>query len=296
MNDKKSWRGTWQAWLYLMPAVMIVAVFGLYPVIHAFDLSLHVRYDYYRNLVYERGLDNFIFIVQDPEFGLALRNTLLLVVFVVPVSMAASLAIAYFLHTRKFLSRWVQPAFFLPLAASVLAAALAWRWLFHTEYGITNAALAAIGLPDVGWLTSPEWALPSLVLFSVWHSLGYNILLFLVGMQAIPPQYDRAARIDGASGWPRFRRITAPMLGHVFYYVSIVSVVHAFMTFDEVFALFGGERAGPMDRALTVVYYAFRKFYSESEYGIASAAAHTGFLLVFALTLVQLKMNGRRGR
>jgi len=296
VNDKKSWRGTWQAWLYLMPAVMIVAVFGLYPVIHALDLSLHVRYDYYRNLVFERGLDNYVFIVQDPEFRLALRNTLLLVAVVVPVSMAASLAIAYFLHTRTFLSRWVQPAFFLPLAASVLAAALTWRWLFHTEYGAANAALTAIGLPAVGWLTSPEWALPSLVLFSVWHSLGYNILLFLVGMQAIPPQYDRAARIDGASGWQRFRRITAPMLGPVFYYVSIVSVVHAFMTFDEAFALFGGERAGPMDRALTIVYYAFRKFYSEAEYGIASAAAYAGFLLVFALTLVQLKMNDRRGR
>ncbi|OXS59891.1 ABC transporter permease [Cohnella sp. CIP 111063] len=295
MNDKKSWRGTHQAWPYLMPAMMIVAVFGLYPVIQAFDLSLHVRYDYYRNLVFERGWDNFSFVFQDPEFRLALRNTLLLIVSVVPASMVASLAIAYFLHTRRLLSRWLQPAFFLPLVASVLAAALAWRWLFHTEYGLANATFAGLGLPAVGWLTSPEWAMPSLVLFSVWHSLGYNVLLFLVGLQAIPPQYDRAARIDGASRWPRFRRITLPMLRRVLYYVSIVSVVHAFMTFDEVFALFGGERAGPMDRALTVVYYVFRKFYSESEYGIASAAAYAGFLLVFALTLVQLKMSDRRG-
>jgi len=278
----------------LFPAFLIIAVFCLYPVVKSFDLSLYVRYDYYRNIVYERGLHNFNYVIHDPEFWLAVRNTFILVVTVVPLSMTLSLGIAYFLHAGRTAARFIQTAIFLPLVVSILAVALSWRWMFHTEYGIVNAFLGWLGLSPIGWLTSPGWVLPSLILFSAWHSLGYNVLLFLIGLQAIPPQFDRAARADGAAAWQRFKRITLPLLRPIFYYVSIISVLHAFMTFDEVFALFGGSRAGPMDRGLTVVYYAFRKFYSEAEYGIASASAYVLFVIVFVLTAIQLRINNKR--
>lgn len=294
MGEKRSWRSTGSTWLYLFPAFLIIAVFCLYPVVKSFDLSLYVRYDYYRNIVYERGLHNFNYVIHDPEFWLAMRNTFILVVTVVPLSMTLSLGIAYFLHAGRTAARFIQTAIFLPLVVSILAVALSWRWMFHTEYGIVNAFLGWLGLSPIGWLTSPEWVLPSLILFSIWHSLGYNVLLFLIGLQAIPSQFDRAARVDGAAAWQRFKRVTLPLLRPVFFYVSIVSVIHAFMTFDEVFALFGGSRAGPMDRGLTVVYYIFRKFYSEAEYGIASASAYVLFVIVFALTAIQLKLNNKR--
>ena len=283
---KRSWRSTLHAWLYLSPAFLIVAFFCLYPTFKAFDVSLYTEYDYYRDIVWDRGLGNFRLLLLDPTFGRALRNTIILVVTAVPVSILLSLGIAYALHRRRMFGEWLRTAFFLPLVTSILAVSMSWRWMFHTEYGIVNTALQAIGAEPVGWLTSPKWALPSLIVFAVWHSLGLNILLLLVGMQAIPPQYDEAARMEGASVWQRLTHITLPLLSPVFYYVLLGAILRACLTFDEVYALFGGSRAGPMDRALTVSYYIFRKFYTEADYGIASAAACVLMILLSAISLL----------
>ncbi|WP_261807624.1 carbohydrate ABC transporter permease [Paenibacillus sp. N3.4] len=189
--------------------------------------------------------------------------------------------------------RFIQTAYFLPLVTSVIAVSMTWRWIFHTEYGVLNAMLGWIGISPIGWLTTPQWALPSLIMFSIWRSLGYNIVLFWVGLQSIHPQYDKAARVDGVTRWRRFTRVTLPLLAPTLLYVVIISMLHAFKTFDEVYALYGG-KAGPMDSAMTVVFYIFRKFYGESEYGIASAAAYVLFVITFGLTMVQLWIFRRK--
>lgn len=289
MNEKPTWRSTLQAWLYLFPAMLIIAVFCMYPIIQSFDVSLYVKYDFYQNIVYERGIHNFIYVLTDPEFISALKNTLVIVIGVVPLSIVLSLGIAYGLHTRLHMRRFIQTAYFLPLVTSVIAISMTWRWMFHTEYGVINGMLGWSGVSPIGWLTSPKWALPSLILFSVWRSLGYTIILFWVGLQSIPPQYDKAARVDGVTRWRRFTRVTFPLLMPTLLYVVIISMLHAFKTFDEIYALYGG-KAGPMDSAMTVVFYIFRKFYRESEYGIASAAAYVLFVITFVLTMLQFRI------
>lgn len=293
MNEKPTWRSTLHAWFYLFPAFLIIAVFCIYPIIQSFDMSLYVQYDFYKDIVYERGINNFIYVLEDPEFALAMKNTLVIVVGVVPLSVVLSLGIAYGLHSRIHLRRFIQTAYFLPIVTSVIAVSMSWRWMFHSEYGVVNTLLGWIGISPVGWLTTPEWALPSLILFCVWRSLGYNIILFWVGLQSIHPQYDRSARVDGVSKWRRFTRVTLPLLGPTLLFVFIVSMLNSFKTFDEVYALYGG-KAGPLDSAMTVVYYIFRNFYEESEYGIASAAAYILFIITLALTIIQLWIFKKR--
>lgn len=289
VNERPSWRSTLHAWLYLFPAFLIIAVFCIYPIIRAFDISLYTEYDFYKNVVYERGFDNFVYVLKDPEFSFALKNTCIVVAGVVPLSIVISLGLAYGLHTRTHLHRFIQTAYFLPVVASVIAVSMTWRWMFHTEYGLLNSIMGWIGIEPIGWLTTPEWALPSVIMFSVWRSLGFNMILFWVGLQSIHPQYDRSARVDGATSWRRFTHVTLPLLAPTLIYVSVVSMLHAFKTFDEVYALFGG-KAGPMDSAMTVLYYVFRKYYGESEFGIASAGAYVLFLITFGAAWIHLRI------
>ncbi|NOU97030.1 ABC transporter permease subunit [Paenibacillus sp. LMG 31456] len=293
MNDKPSWNSTWRAWMYLLPAVVGITVFFLYPILLSFDMSLHTKYNYYKSIVYERGLDNYIFVLNDPEFWLALKNTLIYVVGVVPLSILLSLSIAMMLNSRIRFQAWFQTLYFLPLITSVVAVSLVWRWILHSEYGLLNSMLGWVGVAPIEWLTKPEWAMPSLILFSVWKGLGYNVILFLAGLQQLNPQLQLAARMDGAPKWRRFRYITLPLLAPTLGYISVVSMIHSFKAFEEVFVLFG-KSPGPMSQAMTVVYYIFRKFYNESEFGIASAASYVLFLIIFVFTLIQLSIGRKK--
>lgn len=291
--EKPTLTSTLKALLYLAPALAVLITFTVYPILQSFLLSFYADYDYFRDIVYRYGLDNYRFLLQDPDFHLALRNTAIFVLGVVPASIALSLAVAFLLNSRIRLRAFFRTVYFIPTVTSIVAVAIVWRWIFHSDYGLMNYVLSLFGISPIHWLTDPKWALPSLILFSIWKSLGYNIVLFLAGLASIPETYHQAARIDQASAWSRFWHITFPLLSPTTFFVSIVSIIGAFKVFDEVYALFGGS-PGPLKSALTLVYYIYLKFYREQDYAVASAAAYVLFLITFVFTLIQLYIGKKR--
>lgn len=292
MIQKPTWKSTLKGVLYLLPAMLILLVFNIYPIIKSFLISFYTDYDYFNNIVYEYGIDNFIAIVQDPNFITALKNTGIFVIGVVPVSIVLSLSIALLLNNKIKFSGFFRTIYFLPFVTSVVAVAIVWSWIFHSDYGLLNYFLGWFGIDPIEWLNDPVYAMPALIILSIWKGLGFNIIIFLAGLQNIGEQYYLAARVDGASAWNRFKTITLPLLSPTMFFVSIISIINAFKVFDEVFALFNG-RPGPANSALTVVYYIYQKFYEEWEFGMASAAAFVLFLIIFMFTIVQLIVGKR---
>ncbi|TYR73441.1 sugar ABC transporter permease [Rossellomorea vietnamensis] len=293
MDPKPTLLATLKALLYLLPALLILGVFNIYPIIKSFLMSFYTDYDYFKDIVNEYGLDNFTYIFSDPEFWQSMKNTIIFVLGVVPLSIIISLGIAILLNSNIKFKGLFRTIYFIPFVTSVVAVSIVWRWIFHTNYGILNFFLGWFGISPIEWLTDPTWAMPALIILSIWKGLGYNIVIFLAGLQTINQQYYLAARIDGASPWNRFLAITVPLLSPTTFFISIVSIINSFKVFDEVFALFDG-KPGPAYSAQTVVYYIFEKFYNEWEFGIASAAAYVLFLVIFIFTLVQLYIGKRK--
>ncbi|KAB8129535.1 sugar ABC transporter permease [Gracilibacillus oryzae] len=290
MMDKPTWKSTLRAFLYLLPALLILIVFNIYPIIKSFLMSLYTDYDFYNDVVYEYGLSNFSDIFQDPNFIKAIVNTTVFVIGVVPVSIVLSLAIAIMLNSKIKALSFFRTIYFLPFVTSVVAVAIVWGWIFHSDYGLLNYFLGFFGIDPIEWLTDPTYSMPALIILSVWKGLGFNIIIFLAGLQNINKQYYLAAQVDGASAWHRFLSVTIPLLSPTMFFISIISIINAFKVFDEIFALFNG-RPGPANSTLTVVYYVYQKFYEEWEFGLASAAAFVLFIIVFLFTLIQLSLG-----
>nr|WP_318540042.1 sugar ABC transporter permease [Terribacillus saccharophilus] len=285
--QKPTWKSTLKGYLYLLPALLILVVFSIYPIIKSFLMSFYTDYDFFSDTVNAYGLENFTKLFQDPNFITALKNTGIFVIGVVPLSIIISLAIAVLLNSKIKLSGFFRTIYFLPFVTSVVAVAIVWSWIFHSDYGLLNYMLGLFGIDPIDWLTSPTYAMPALIILSIWKGLGFNIIIFLAGLQNIGNQYYLAAKVDGASAWNRFKNITLPLLSPTMFFVSIISIINAFKVFDEIFALFNG-RPGPANSALTVVYYVYQKFYEEWEFGLASAAPFVLFIIIFLFTIIQL--------
>lgn len=293
MKQKPTLKDTLIGYAYIMPALIILGIFSLYPIIKSFIMSFYADYDFFNDVVHAYGFDNFVYIFQDDDFYDSLWNTLLFVVGVVPASIIISLIIAVFLNSKIKFGKLFRTVYFLPFVTSVVAVAIVWQWIYHSKYGLLNYFLGWFGVDPIAWLNDPEWAMPALIIMCIWKSLGYNIILFLAGLQNINPQYYLAAQIDGASKFKRFWHITVPLLSPTTFFISIVVLINSFKVFDEVFALFSG-RPGPGNSAQTIVYYIFEKFYNEWEFGIASAAAFVLFIIIFIFTLIQLYVGKRK--
>lgn len=256
-------------------------------------MSFYTDYDYFNDIVKEYGFANFTYIFQDKEFWTAIKNTFIFVLGVVPLSILISLGIAILLNSNIKLRGLFRSIYFIPFVTSVVAVSIVWRWIYHTEYGLMNYFLSFLNIEPIKWLTDPQWAMPALIIMSIWKGLGYNIIIFLAGLQNIDKQYYLAAQIDGAKPFKRFLHITVPLLSPTTFFVSIVAIINNFKVFDEIFALFDG-KPGPAYSAQTLVYYIYEKFYNEWEFGIASAAAYVLFIIIFIFTLIQLYIGKRR--
>lgn len=287
MHLRPSWKSTYRAFLYLLPALLILVTFNIYPIIKSFLISLYTDYDFYNDTVNAYGIENYVNLFKDPKFTMGLINTLVFVISVVPISIVLSLAIAIWLNSIKRLQGFFRTVYFLPFVTSVVAVAIVWSWIFHSEYGLLNYFLGIFGIDSIAWLTDPAFSMPALVILSVWKSLGFNIIILLAGLQTINKNYYMAARVDGASRWNRFKSVTLPLLSPTLFFISIISIINNFKVFDEIFALFGG-RPGPGNSTLTIVYYVYQKFYEEWEFGLASAATFVLFIIIFLFTIIQL--------
>lgn len=282
------------AWGFVAPALVALGLFFFLPVAAALILSF-TDFDIYAvadigNLRFV-GLDNYIHLLETPLFWKALGNTAWFVILGVPLSIMMSLAAALLLDNK--LARFkgfFRTVYFAPVVTTLVAVAVIWRYLLHTKYGLVNWALGGIGIGPIDWLGDPHWSMPAIVLFAVWKNFGYNMIIILAGLQTIPEELHEAARIDGASAFQRLRHVTLPGLAPVLLVVSILTMAGYFQLFAEPYVMTQG---GPVESTVSILYFMYEQGFRWWNLGFASAIAFVLFLIMFALTLVQLKVSDR---
>ena len=278
------------AWCFVAPALLVIGVFFFLPVLGALALSF-TDFDIYaladlRNLRFV-GLSNYFQLLTSPSFWHALGNTLYFVVIGVPLSLGVSLGTALLLNSRLvWFKSFFRTALFAPVVTTLVAVAVIWRYLFNTHYGLLNYALGVLGIPRVDWLGDPHWAMPAIIVFAVWKNFGYNMIILLAGLQSIPGELYEAARLDGASAWRQFRFITLPILAPVLAMVGILTVAGYFQLFAEPYVMTQG---GPLQSTVSVLYFMYEEGFKWWNLGSASAVAFLLFLLIFAVTALQLR-------
>ncbi|MBB6599414.1 sugar ABC transporter permease [Luteimonas sp. MC1825] len=289
-------RAALAGWLFAAPALLVLGVFFALPVLSALLISL-TDFDLYAlaepgNLRFV-ALGNYIDLLQTPLFWKALWNTSYFVVVGVPLSVAVSLGAALLLNSGLARARaFFRTALFAPVVTTLVAVAVIWRYLFHSSYGLVNWALGHVGIGPVDWLGDPAWAMPTIILFAVWKNFGYNMVIFIAGLQAIPVDLYEAARIDGASRWRQFLHITLPMLGPVLLVVGVITVSGYFQLFAEPYVMTRGD---PLQSTVSVLYFMFEEGFKWWNLGRASAVAFMLFLVILAVTTLLLRIGRRRG-
>jgi multiple sugar transport system permease protein len=287
-------KGSYAGWIFVAPALAAIVVFFVVPVVGALAMSF-TDFDIYAladlaNLRFV-GFDNYLRLLQTPLFWQALLNTLYFVVLGVPLSIVVSLGTALLLHSQ--LTRFkgfYRTALFAPVVTTLVAVAIVWRYLLHARYGLLNYALGAFGIDPIDWLGDPHWAMPAIVLLSVWKNFGYNMIILLAALQAVPGELYEAARIDGASAWRQLRDVTVPALAPVLLMVSILTMAGHFQIFAEPYVMTQG---GPAQRTITVLYFMYDEGFKWWNLGSASAVAFVLFAIMFAVTLLQLRVARR---
>lgn len=285
------------AWGFVAPALLVIGVFFLLPVAAALALSV-TDFDIYvladpGNLRFV-GVENYLRLLQTPLFWQAFGNTLYFVVVGVPLSIAVSLGAALLLHSR--LARFkpfFRTALFAPVVTTLVAVAVIWRYLFHTRYGMVNYALGHIGVAPIDWLGDPNWAMPTIILLAVWKNFGFNMVIFLASLQAIPEDLYEAARIDGASWLRQIVHITLPMLAPALTMVGILTTAGYFQLFAEPYVMTQG---GPLRSTVSVLYFMYEEGFKWWNFGAASAVALLLFASIFAVTWLLMRLSGQEAR
>jgi multiple sugar transport system permease protein len=272
----------------LLPALVIFAVFYLYPVLYAAWLSL-LRWDGLSESRRFVGLANYVTLFTNPEFWNAVRVTAVYTVGVTVLGLAGGLAAAIALNRPLAGRTFYRTVYFTPVVTATVAAAVVWSLLFDPASGIVNMGLRAMGLEGPRWLADPRWALPAVIIVGTWKRIGFNMVIYLAGLQTIPPEYDEAAECDGAGPWQRFRRITWPLLTPTTALLTIMSVIDAFQVFDHVYLMTSG---GPMGATMVLPLYLYREGFRLFHLGYAAAVGWAIFLVVFAATLLQWRVTG----
>ncbi|MBU3203710.1 carbohydrate ABC transporter permease [Clostridium algidicarnis] len=282
-----------KGFLYILPSLLILITFQMYPVIKVLIMSFYTKFDYIKDIVYERGFDNYLYVLTDGDFYIALRNTFTYVAITVPLSIGLAIFIATLLNQNLKLKNFFRSAYFLPFVTSTVAISVGWRWIFNSDQGLVNLVLNTLGFASKQFLKSPEYTMPLLILLNIWKSLGYNVVIILAGLQNIDDRYYYAARVDGAGKWNIFREITLPLLSPIVLFLSITSIIRGFKLFDEIFVLYD-KSPGPLKSGMTIVYYIFNKFYMNWQFAVASAAAFILFIIILIFTLVQFKIAKKK--
>ena len=278
--------------LFLLPAVLILAVFLFIPIVASFIASMTNWNMYGVNdwtKVVFIGLENYSGLLRDPVFLAGLRNTLLFAFIGVPVSVTLSLAMALALNAQLLKAKaFFRVAYFIPVITTMVAVAMIWRWLYNPEFGLFNLALGYAGLPAQGWLSNRWLALPSLILMAVWKGFGYNTIIFVAALQSIPESLYESIALDGASTRQEFWYITLPMLRNTAFFVIVMTTIGYLQFFAEPYIMTGG---GPLNSTMSVVLYMYQQGFKFYNLGYASAMAYILFGLIFAFTAVQFRVQ-----
>jgi multiple sugar transport system permease protein len=286
--------GRHAGWLFVAPALALLAVFFLLPVAAALLLGF-TDFDVYtvadpRHLRLV-GLANYVRLVHDPRVWTALGNTAWFVAVAGPLSIGVSLAAAVLVEAKVVRGRAIfRTVFFLPVVTTLVAVAVVWRYLYHPRHGLLNQLLGAAGVPAVDWLGDPAWALPALVLLAVWKNFGFNMLVFVAGLQAVPERLHEAARLDGAGPWRTFRHVTVPMLAPTFLFVGVITTIGYLQLFAEPYVMTQG---GPADATLSVVLLMYEEGFRWWNMGYGAALAFVLLVVILAVSLLQLALQRR---
>lgn len=288
MKKKSTYRAenSPRAWLYLLPALIFIAIFTIYPLFRTFYMSMESNSILNPSFV---GFSNFPAVINDSQFRLAMKNTFIYSVTVVPLSLIISMIIALILYEKIKGSKFFETIFFIPYLTSVIAIGIVFRYLFHGQYGFLNYFLGLFNIGPFDFLNDRNYNMPALIIFGIWNALAFNIIVILSGLKGIDKNYYRVAETFGASKWEQFRKITLPELSQIITFLFLTSFISAFKVYNEVFALFGG-KAGVGNNLVTAVFYIYNKFYVEYRYGHAMAAAVLLFLMLLVLTFLQRKI------
>ncbi|HOD42968.1 MAG TPA: sugar ABC transporter permease [Candidatus Wallbacteria bacterium] len=244
--------------------------------------------NYFKNFV---GLSNFEYVITNKHFWYSMWNTLYYVVGTVPVQIFLSLFIAILLNQKIKGLEMYRVIYFLPVITSVNAISIVWKYMYQ-KYGVLNSFIGFLtGIPGPDWLMDTTWAMPAIIIMSVWKGLGYNVIIFLAGLQNVPPSLYDAAKIDGAGRWKTFWNVTWPMISPTTFFVMIMSTISSFQVFAQVYMMTGG---GPQESTTVVIYYLYQLAYVEHKMGRASALAFILFLIIFAITYLQKKFTAKR--
>lgn len=281
-------------YFFLAPALIPIFLFFFVPALAAFALSF-TDFDIYAlgNFKYARfvGLRNYFQLTQDPLFWKAMSNTLYYVLVGGPLSIAASLGTALLVNAKLIRFQGVLRAiYFAPVVTTLVAVAVVWRFMYHPRFGLLNYALGFLGIAPIDWLGDPTWAMPAIILMSIWKNFGYNMIIFVAGLQSIPVQLYESARIDGANAWEQFKSITLPMLAPTTVFVSIIAMIGNFQLFTEPYVMTQG---GPLNSTLSIVLLMYQQGFRWWNLGYSAAIAFVLFGFILLGSLLQAKWQKR---
>jgi len=283
-------------WAFVAPALVLILVFFVVPVVASLLLSL-TDFDIYAVASRENlrlvGVENYRRLLHDPLFWVALRNTALFVVVAGPLSIGLSLVAALLVSDRAVRLRALfRTMFFLPVVTTLVAVAVVWRYIYHPRFGLLNYALGAVGIGPIDWLGDPRFAMPAIILMAVWKNFGFNMVIFVAGLQSIPERLYEAARVDGAGSGAQFRWVTLPLLAPTFLFVLVITMIGYFQLFAEPYVMTQG---GPSHATLSLVMLMYLQGFRWWTMGYAAALAFVLFAIILVLTLITLRLRASDG-
>jgi multiple sugar transport system permease protein len=288
----------WSAYFFIMPALVVILLFILYPVCWSFIVSFKAinpiqlkNSGLFSFPGISVGLDNYREILSYPLFWKSLWNTIYFGVVFIPLTMVGAVALAVLLDDKIKGNSFMRSVFFIPYIVSIISASLIFMLIFAGDRGLINGALAALGMKGPDWLASATWAMAVIALMSAWKRVGYFMVIYLGGLQNVPPELYEAGKIDGANGFQQFIYITWPLLQKINLVVFIMLLIQSLNVFQEIFVMTGG---GPADSTTTVPFLIYNQAFIYYHLGKASAMSYLLFLIVLLIGAVQNKLNANK--
>ena len=272
--------------LFVAPPVILFLMFTLIPMIMAIGMSF-TKYDVINPPTFA-GLENFRKLLRDEFFRTAMKNTCVYTLLYVPLGLLLSLGAALFLNAEQKFVGLFRTLFYLPVLSSTVATATLWFWILNPQMGLLNGILKIFGIPNQAWLYDPRLAMISIVMMSLWAGFGGNMMIFLAGLKGIPIVYYEAARIEGATRWQMFLRITMPSITKTTFLVSTMLIIGTFQVFDQAYVLTKG---GPGNATITLVYYIYNSGFKNLNMGYASSMSLVLFVIILLMTVLNTKIN-----
>jgi multiple sugar transport system permease protein len=288
MVRQHGWRQARVVALFVGPSLLGLVLFTLGPLLASLGISL-TSWDLLTPPQFV-GFANFTELLGSADIRDALLHTLIYIAIYLPVVLVLGLLLAILLNRPLRGLQFYRTAFFMPVVSSWVAVSLMWKWLLNPAFGLVNYLLGLLHLPQPGWWADPHWALPAVIIASIWKDLGFVMVLLLAGLQNIGRQYYEAARVDGAGAWRRFINITIPLLSPSIFFVVVISLINSFQVFDQVWVMTGG---GPGGASSVLVEQIVQNAFSYSRMGYASALSWLLFAIIFGITALQFSMQKR---